>query len=104
MALSFALQRRDTDGGTYWGLRFEGPVLTACPRVQRIDAPVGARHENPAAHDSRLAIGNERTGECEGPFQLQLWNFGSGQSGAIGRLKTRVGKIGPPSVPVRGRR
>src|SRR5207245_9725354 len=54
--------------------RFESPIDTAGPSIERIDGAVLATHENVARENRRLRIDGRRTREAKRPPELEPGN------------------------------
>src|SRR5438105_6076086 len=79
--------------------RFESPIDTAGPSIERIHGAVLATDENVARENRRLRIDGRRTREAKRPPELEPGNTLPVEPRNSTGLKAAVGRAGAPPVP-----
>src|SRR5262249_42353546 len=78
------------------------PVDATCRRVERIQSSTSRPDEDAAANECGLGLVAALAGKSESPFELELGNIFSVKAGL--RLKSGIGRLDAPSVPIAGAR
>ena len=91
--------RVDHYGGPDGRGRFEGPIDTAGPSIERIHHAFLAADEDVARENRRLRIDGRRTREAKRPSKLEPGNILPVEPLNSTGLKAAVGRAGAPTVP-----